>query len=66
MNDKFGYEVKQLDKKLADAENWEQLISSYSENDYKLLLMKMSADSAKLYPDHFISSLYNKQNKEQF
>lgn len=66
MNDKFGYEIKQLDPRLKNAENWEEEIKSYSENDYELLLMKMSPDSARLKPDHFISTLWNKQNSEQF
>lgn len=66
MNDKFGYEVKQIDKKLQDAENWEEAIKKYSEKEYELLLMKMSPDSAQLRPDHFISTLWNKQNSEQF
>lgn len=66
MNDKFGYEVKQIDKKLKEAENWEETIKTYSDNEYELLLSKMSADSARLYPDHFISTLWNKQNSEQF
>lgn len=66
MNDKFGYEVKQIDKKLQGAENWEETIKTYSEKEYELLLMKMSPDSAQLHPDHFISTLWNKQNSEQF
>ena len=66
MNDKFGYEVKQLDSKLKNAENWEETIKTYSDKEYELLLMKMSPDSARLYPDHFISTLWNKQNSEQF
>lgn len=66
MNDKFGYEVKQIDKKLKESENWEEAIKTYSDNEYELLLSKMSADSARLYPDHFISTLWNKQNSEQF
>lgn len=66
MNDKFGYEVKQIDKRLKDAKNWEETIKNYSDNDYELLLSKMSPDSASLYPDHFISTLWNKQNSEQF
>jgi len=66
MNDKFGYEVKQIDKKLKGAENWEETIKAYSDNEYQLLLSKMSADSARLYPGHFISTLWNKQNSEQF
>lgn len=66
MNDKFGYEVKQLDKKLGNSKNWEDDIKKYSNDDYEFLLKKMSPDSARLYPDHFISTLYNKQNNEEF
>jgi len=66
MNDKFGYEVKQLDSKLKNAENWEKTISEYSDKDYEMLLLKMSADSAKLKREHFLSNLHNRQNKEQF
>ena len=66
MNDKFGYEVKLLDQKLKNSENWEKTISEYSDNDYEMLLLKMSADSARLKPEHFLSNLHNRQNKEQF
>jgi len=48
MNDKFGYEVKQIDAKLRDAENWEAEIAKYSEKQYQTLLDKMSPDSAQL------------------
>lgn len=66
MNDKFGYEVKQLDSKLKKAEKWEEVIKSYNESEYNFLLAKMSPDSARLSHDHFISTLWNKQNSEQF
>lgn len=66
MNDKFGYEVKQLDSKLKNAEKWEEAIKSYNESEYNFLLAKMSPDSARLFHDHFISTLWNKQNSEQF
>jgi len=66
MNDKFGYEVKQIDSKLKNSENWEDAIKKYSDDEYELLLSKMSPDSARLYPDHFISTLWNRQNTEQF
>lgn len=66
MNDKFGYEVKQLDSKLKNAEKWEETIKSYNESEYSFLLAKMSPDSARLSHDHFISTLWNKQNSEQF
>lgn len=66
MNDKFGYEVKQLDPKLKNSENWEKTISEYSDSDYEMLLLKMSADSARLKREHFLSNLFNRTNEEQF
>jgi len=66
MNDKFGYEAKQIEPKLNGAENWEEAIRKFSDEEYELLLSKMSPDSARLRPDHFISTLWNKQNSEQF
>lgn len=67
MNDKFGYEVKQADKKLAKAsKDWEQVVSGYSEGEYEMLLLRLSPDSAKLKREHFLSYLYNNQNREEF
>jgi type I restriction enzyme M protein len=66
MNDKFGYEVKQLEPKLAAAEKWEQEIALYSDEQYEMLLFRMSPDSAKLKREHFLSNLYNRQSEEEF
>lgn len=66
MNDKFGYEVKQLEPKLAKAENWEKEIAQYSDKQYEMLLLRMNPDSAKLKREHYLSNLYNRQDKEEF
>lgn len=67
MNDKFGYEVKQADKKLAKAgKDWEQEIAGYSDSQYEMLLLRLSPESAKLKREHFLSYLYNNQNREEF
>ena len=66
MNDKFGYEVKQLEPKLAGAENWEKEIAQYSDKQYEMLLLRMNPDSAKLKREHYLSNLYNRQDKEEF
>lgn len=66
MNDKFGYEIKQLDSKLKNSKNWEEIIKTYTDSEYEYLMMKMSPSSARLKSDHFISTLWNKQNSEQF
>lgn len=66
MNDKFGYEVKQIDSKLGKAENWEREVAAYSDKQYEMLLLRMSADSAKLKREHYLSYLHNRQNQEEF
>jgi type I restriction enzyme M protein len=66
MNDKFGYEVKQLEPKLKNAGRWEQEISKYSDSQYEMLLLRMNPNSARLKREHYISNLHNNQNKEEF
>ena len=66
MNDKFVYEVKQIEPKLRDAESWEKEIAKFSDTDYEFLLLKMSPDSAKLYRRHYLSYLFAKQTGEEF
>ncbi len=56
MNDKFGYEVKQLEPKLKTAESWEREIAKYSDEEYEFLLLKMSPGSAKLRRRHYLST----------
>lgn len=66
MNDKFAYELKELEPKLKNASNWEQEIAKYSDKQYEMLLMRMNPDSAKLKREHFLSNLSNRQNKDEF
>jgi type I restriction enzyme M protein len=66
MNDKFGYEVKQIEPSLQTAEKWEEKIKEYSDEEYEMLLLQLSPDSAKLKREHFLSSLFEKQNSEEF
>lgn len=66
MNDKFAYETKKIDKNLREADNWEQAIGSFTDEEYKMLLLKMDPASAKLKKEHFLSYLHNRQNQEEF
>jgi type I restriction enzyme M protein len=66
LNDKFAHEVKQIDKKLAKAENWEAEIKKYKKADYEMLLMQLSESTAHLKPQHFISFLFENQNQSKF
>jgi len=66
LNDKFAFEVKQLDSKLAKAKSWEETIKKYKKSDYDLLLMQLSESTARLNTDQFISHLFAKQNEPKF
>lgn len=66
MNDKFVFEIKETDKKLKEASNWEEEIKSYSDDDYEMLLFKINPNSAKLQRIHYISYLFMNQNNSNF
>ena len=66
LNDKFVHEIKQLEPKLAKAENWEVALKKYSSNDYQMLMMQLSESTAHLKPTQFISSLFERQNEANF
>ena len=66
LNDKFAYEVKKIEPKLANDDNWQETLSNYKKDDYKMLLMGLSDGAAKINPNQFISSLFHKQNEADF
>ncbi len=66
LNDKFAYEIKQLEPKLASDDNWQDTLSKYKKDDYELLLMQLSEGTALIQPDHFIGSLFHKQDEPDF
>jgi len=66
LNDKFVYEIKRLEPKLAKAENWEVELNKYSANDYEMLMMQLNESTAHLKPKQFISSLFERQNEANF
>lgn len=66
LNDKFAYEAKQIDPKLANAANWEATLKQYKPADYDMLLLQMTESTARLKPEHFISYLFENQNQPKF
>jgi type I restriction enzyme M protein len=66
LNDKFAYEAKQIDPKLANAANWEATLKQYKPADYDMLLLQMTESTARLRPEHFISYLFENQNQPKF
>lgn len=65
LNDKFGYEIKQLDERLKKSKNWEQEIQSYSDDDYEMLLLQLG-NNAKLQREQYLSAMFNRQNEADF
>jgi type I restriction enzyme M protein len=66
LNDKFAWEVKQIDPALAKAANWEEAIQKYPKPEYEMLLMQLSGSTARLKPEQFISYLFERQNQAKF
>lgn len=66
INDKFGYEMKRISPKLANAEKWEKVYQEMDKDERENLLDKLSADIPKLEPEHLISNLWNQQAKGDF
>ncbi|KDA92072.1 HsdM family class I SAM-dependent methyltransferase [Pantoea agglomerans] len=66
LNDKFAFEAKKVDKNVASAEKWEVALNQMSDEQRDKLQLKMSADTARLKPHHFIQYLYNRQNEANF
>lgn len=66
LNDKFGYEVKKISKRLAEAESWETEYAQMSEDERMDIFDKLSPDVPRLNPEHLISNLWNQQAKGDF
>jgi len=66
LNDKFVHEIKQLDNNIATAESWEDALKALSEDDYEMLMMQLGESTARISPNHFISSLFAQQNEPNF
>ncbi len=66
LNDKFAFEAKKLNPKLAQADNWEAVITALSSDELEMLQMQLGPDTAKLKPEHFIAHLFGRQNAPEF
>lgn len=66
LNDKYVFEIKKIDRKLAEADNWEEVFETYSEKEIAKINMRLKPSVARISPDHFITSLFNKQDMPNF
>ena len=69
INDKFLYEVKQIDTKLNQLEKpseVEEALDKMTDQEYELLLYGLKPDTAKLKRTHLISYLFSHKADEDF
>lgn len=66
LNDKFAFEAKKVNPKLAHAESWEAAIAAMKTDELEMLQMQLGPDTAKLKPEHFIAHLFGRQNSPEF
>ncbi|MFC1602315.1 N-6 DNA methylase, partial [Pseudomonadota bacterium] len=66
LNDKFAYEVKKKKPKLARQKKWSEALKAMSSNDFEMLTLQLGPSVAKLKPDHFIDTLFDKQYEANF
>ena len=66
LNDKFVYEIKQLDPNIAKAEQWEEYVDALSDDEHEMLMMQLSESTAFIRTDQTISALFAKQNEPNF
>lgn len=66
MNDKFGYDLKQIDKQFSGIEPWEKTVSELPDSEFNKLVLRLNPGTAKLKKEHLLSHLYNNQNTNNF
>ena len=68
LNDKFLYEVKKVDDKLAKLDKPKDVEKALEKmkDDYEFLLLRLGPDTAKLKIEHLISYLFSHKNDEDF
>ncbi len=66
LNDKFQFEVKQEDPKLAKTKEFSSALSAMGTEEYQFLLASLNPNVPRLQPHQLIAHLYNRQNEGDF
>ena len=66
INDKFGYEIKKINKALASSKKWEETYMNMTKEEREEIFDALSPDIPHLEPEHLISYLWNQQTKGDF
>jgi len=66
LNDKYVYELKQKELKLAEAEDFNEALEAYPDDNLEILEMEIGANTARVAPKNLLSRLAEQQNKPKF
>jgi type I restriction enzyme M protein len=66
MNDKFQYEAKKVNDKLAASKNFQETLEQLSEEEFKFLGALIGPDIPQLHAEQTITYLWNKQTQDDF
>src|SRR5690554_3369630 len=66
LNDKYVYELKKLEPKLAEAKDFGEELKKISDDDLEFLTMQISESTARIAPKNLLTRLFQQQNKDQF
>lgn len=66
LNDKYVYELKQLEPKLKNADNFNDALEQISKDDLEMLMMQVNEGTPLIKPDNLLSRLANRQNEAKF
>jgi type I restriction enzyme M protein len=45
-NDKFAYEIKNIDQEIAQAAKWDQVLKNKTQDEYEFILLQLPANTA--------------------
>ncbi|MDT0651739.1 HsdM family class I SAM-dependent methyltransferase, partial [Autumnicola edwardsiae] len=66
LNDKFTDQLKKVKPALTEGENWQEELAKMDDDEYRLLEFELESNAAFLFPRHFITYLFNRQNDPEF
>ena len=66
LNDKYVYELKKIEPKLAAADNIDEALNQFSDDDLEMLSMQLNQNTALLAPKNLLTRLFEQQNKDKF
>jgi len=66
LNDKFIHEIKRIDKNLSNSDQIEKDLKKINQENYSMLTLQLNPNVAILKPEQFISSIFERQNENDF